>query len=218
MATYSGAELKALMSDLESDLVERKESAADGRKIRRNVCAFANDLPESTPQARASSSEEGVEGIEGMALPVYVGKMIYVGNWATSPAWGDLPGRIDLDSDFLLGADDLRHDSRAGSRVVFRDISNSTNERSFVSALLPGLFPCGNKDPGSGFAVSRPHPRDRVGRIRHQSRIRLGSPAGYVRDDAQLAHRRIVGAIESGLGCRRPGRARGISFRHPLRR
>ena len=45
MATYSDDELEALMSDLESDLVERKESAADGRKIRRNVCAFANDLP-----------------------------------------------------------------------------------------------------------------------------------------------------------------------------
>ncbi len=45
MATYSDAELEALMSDLESDLVERKESAADGTKIRRNVCAFANDLP-----------------------------------------------------------------------------------------------------------------------------------------------------------------------------
>ncbi len=35
------------MADLESDLVERKESAADGRKIRRNICAFANDLPGS---------------------------------------------------------------------------------------------------------------------------------------------------------------------------
>ena len=45
MAMYSDAELEALMSDLESDLVERKESAADGTKIRRNVCAFANDLP-----------------------------------------------------------------------------------------------------------------------------------------------------------------------------
>ena len=33
------------MSDMESDLVERKESAVDGRKIRRNICAFANDLP-----------------------------------------------------------------------------------------------------------------------------------------------------------------------------
>ena len=43
--SYSDAELEALMSDLESDLVERKETAADGRKIRRNICAFANDLP-----------------------------------------------------------------------------------------------------------------------------------------------------------------------------
>ena len=45
MTTYSETELEALMSDLGSDLVERKESAADDRKIRRNVCAFANDLP-----------------------------------------------------------------------------------------------------------------------------------------------------------------------------
>lgn len=43
--SYADAELEALMSDLESDLVERKETAADGRKIRRNICAFANDLP-----------------------------------------------------------------------------------------------------------------------------------------------------------------------------
>ncbi len=33
------------MIDLESDRVERKESAADDQKIRRNICAFANDLP-----------------------------------------------------------------------------------------------------------------------------------------------------------------------------
>ena len=45
MATYSDAELEAMMSDLESDLVERTETAADGRKIRRNVSASANDLP-----------------------------------------------------------------------------------------------------------------------------------------------------------------------------
>ena len=45
MATYSDAELELLMADLESDFVERKESFADGRRIRRNICAFANDLP-----------------------------------------------------------------------------------------------------------------------------------------------------------------------------
>lgn len=43
--SYKDDELEAMMADLESDLVERKESAQDGRKIRRNICAFANDLP-----------------------------------------------------------------------------------------------------------------------------------------------------------------------------
>ena len=47
MATYSDAELELMMTALESDLVERKETAADGRRIRRNICAFANDLPEN---------------------------------------------------------------------------------------------------------------------------------------------------------------------------
>lgn len=39
------AELKALLHDLESDRVERKESASDGTKIREAICAFANDMP-----------------------------------------------------------------------------------------------------------------------------------------------------------------------------
>ncbi|MBI2812038.1 MAG: putative DNA binding domain-containing protein, partial [Candidatus Melainabacteria bacterium] len=33
------------MTDLESDLVERKESISDGDRIRQAICAFANDLP-----------------------------------------------------------------------------------------------------------------------------------------------------------------------------
>lgn len=47
MTSYADAELAALMSDLESDLVERKESLdGDARtKIREAACAFANDLP-----------------------------------------------------------------------------------------------------------------------------------------------------------------------------
>ena len=44
-AVYSDAELETMMVDLESDLVERKRSGADGKAIRRNICAFANDLP-----------------------------------------------------------------------------------------------------------------------------------------------------------------------------
>ena len=38
-------DLDRLRIDLESDRVERKESAADANKLRRNICAFANDLP-----------------------------------------------------------------------------------------------------------------------------------------------------------------------------
>lgn len=39
-------ELEALLSDLESDRVERKESIADTTKIRQAICAFANDMPD----------------------------------------------------------------------------------------------------------------------------------------------------------------------------
>lgn len=38
-------ELEHLLHDLESDQVERKASASDRSKIRRTICAFANDLP-----------------------------------------------------------------------------------------------------------------------------------------------------------------------------
>lgn len=41
----SSAELERLMADVESDLVERKESLADTDRIRQVICAFANDLP-----------------------------------------------------------------------------------------------------------------------------------------------------------------------------
>lgn len=46
MSRYSDDELEALMRDLESDQVERKRSGADRSGIRRNICAFANDLPD----------------------------------------------------------------------------------------------------------------------------------------------------------------------------
>ena len=45
---YSDRELEAMMADLESDLVERKESLRGSAPttIRQAVCAFANDLPD----------------------------------------------------------------------------------------------------------------------------------------------------------------------------
>jgi ATP-dependent DNA helicase RecG len=41
----SPQELEQLVTDLESDQVERKESLADRERIRQAICAFANDLP-----------------------------------------------------------------------------------------------------------------------------------------------------------------------------
>lgn len=38
-------ELEHFLHDLESDRVERKASAGDRSKIRKTICAFANDLP-----------------------------------------------------------------------------------------------------------------------------------------------------------------------------
>lgn len=38
-------ELEQLLTDLESDRVERKSSGSDRSAIRRNICAFANNLP-----------------------------------------------------------------------------------------------------------------------------------------------------------------------------
>jgi len=47
MTLYTDQELAALLKDEESQLVERKRSGADRSGIRRNICAFANDLPET---------------------------------------------------------------------------------------------------------------------------------------------------------------------------
>ena len=38
-------ELIALLTDLESDRVERKESAANSDRLSEAICAFANDMP-----------------------------------------------------------------------------------------------------------------------------------------------------------------------------
>lgn len=45
---YSDEQLETLLSDLESDMAERKEAwkGASPEKGRQAVCAFANDLPD----------------------------------------------------------------------------------------------------------------------------------------------------------------------------
>ena len=107
------------------------------------------DLPAGVVLSREGDAWIREDRVRDVALPVYEGKMIYVGNWAHSPTLSNgvtVGGaeRIDLAPGFLLGARNLLHSPSNAARLVFRAISNSTNERSFVSALLPGWFPCGN--------------------------------------------------------------------------
>ena len=104
-------------------------------------------IPAGVILSREGDSWIREEHVGSVALPVYVGKMIYVGDWAVAPAPRETPGRLDLDPEYLIGAENLRHDPSSGARVVFRDISNATNERTLVSTLVPGQFPCGNVLP-----------------------------------------------------------------------
>lgn len=45
MPQYTDDELESMLSDLESDLVERKRTPSDRSAMRRTICALANDLP-----------------------------------------------------------------------------------------------------------------------------------------------------------------------------
>ena len=45
MRRFTDDELLAMLGDIESDRVERKQSFSDEKKVRQAVCAFANDLP-----------------------------------------------------------------------------------------------------------------------------------------------------------------------------
>ena len=86
--------------------------------------------------------------------------MIYVGNWAAGASQASGSGRLDLEPEFLLAEGDLRHEpASSGARLAFRDISNSTNERSFVGALLPAIFPSGNSTPILGLSGRDPLPK-----------------------------------------------------------
>ena len=100
MAAYPDAELEALMSDLESDLVERKESAADGRKIRRNVCAFANDLPGN---GRPGVVLVGVrDDGSGASLPIDDALLTGLANIRVEGAISPLPSQETHDSPIIV--------------------------------------------------------------------------------------------------------------------
>ncbi|MGI8814954.1 MAG: ATP-binding protein [Pseudonocardia sp.] len=57
----SDDDLRALLADLESDQVERKQSASDTDRIAEAICAFANDLPgyRSSGMAFVGATDDG---------------------------------------------------------------------------------------------------------------------------------------------------------------
>lgn len=89
----------------------------------------------------------GLDAIEDVALPLYQGVMIQAFDFAAAASW--LAKHIEPHS--------LMDRAQAGPRpewqVGFRDIARTTDRRTMIAALLPGL-PCGNKVPllrcGSG--------------------------------------------------------------------
>jgi hypothetical protein len=99
-----------------------------------------------------------VDEVEDVALPLYQGVMIHqfdfsrkgwVSGTGLRAIWRDIPFEEKcLEPQFLIGAEKYSENSKnsRGLRVSFRDIARSTDERTFISSLLPDL-PCGNKVP-----------------------------------------------------------------------
>ena len=104
------------------------------------------DILEGVILSREGDAWIREEKVEGVALPLYEGKMIYINNWAAKTDSHNAQ-RLDLSPMLLLPNEELRHNSLDGARISFRDITNSTNERTMIPALIPGLFPCGHLLP-----------------------------------------------------------------------
>ena len=104
------------------------------------------DIPERVILSREGDAWIREEKVEGAALPLYEGKMIYINNWAAKTDSHNAQ-RLDLSPMLLLPNEELRHNSLDGARISFRDITNSTNERTMIPALIPSLFPCGHLLP-----------------------------------------------------------------------
>ena len=157
------------------------------------------DIPAGVVLSRNGDAWMGERDIISVAFPFCVGKMIYVGDWAVSAV--DLRGgRSDLDPEYLLGSSDVRHDPRTPCRPVFRDISNGTNERSFVSALIPGMFPLRQRLAGHRTRCERTVADDRVCGICVEFDIRLGHSSADVRYTLELAYRGVFGIAGTRVG------------------
>lgn len=102
------------------------------------------DIPAGIVLSREGDAWIREDEVEDVALPLYQGKMIWLHLWST--ASGTSEGALVLEPEYLLGRDAFEPTPFLRARVVFRDISNATNSRTFIAAAIPEL-PCGNKVP-----------------------------------------------------------------------
>jgi hypothetical protein len=86
----------------------------------------------------------------------YTGKMVaafdfafqrWVSGHAARATWEPLEfvGK-DWHPEFVAPLNEVKHKWKGGTRLVFRDITNSTNERTMIASVIPA-WPCGNKVP-----------------------------------------------------------------------
>ena len=106
------------------------------------------DIPPGVILSRMGDAWIHEDGVRGMALPLFEGKMMYVGAWAAESLTRDSIGhRIDVvNPKYLIDSHRARDKQRSGSggRIVFRLISRSTNERTVVATVIPRWYPCAN--------------------------------------------------------------------------
>ncbi len=85
--------------------------------------------------------------VQGVALPLIEGKMMYVGTWAASGLQFDSTDhRIDITPKYMIDSRHIRNASgpKPTGRIAFRLISRSTNERTVVASVIPRWYPCAN--------------------------------------------------------------------------
>jgi len=96
-----------------------------------------------------------LDTLEDIALPLYQGIMInhfdfavksYVSGAGNRAQWAEQEsGRRIIRPQFLLGQKTYESKS-GGAKLLFRDISNATNQRTFIGAVTPD-WPAGNTTP-----------------------------------------------------------------------
>jgi hypothetical protein len=89
-------------------------------------------------------------------VALYTGKMVapfdfafqrWVSGHGVRAKWESLEfSEKDWCPEFVAPIDRIRHRWQGGTRLVFRDITNATNERTMLAAVIPA-WPCGNKVP-----------------------------------------------------------------------